>query len=138
MNIDFAFICDYAQAGPKMNALGIGFDTIYAAKVPVKHNHFSLVMQLRASVVEIGTKKMVIHIIDDDGKDVVPPLNANFPLQVKEHSTEAVGRIVLEFGNVEFQHFGSYSVRAVIEGLEMASINFNVLERPQTPKPGNN
>ena len=131
LNIDFAFICDYAQAGPKINALGIGFDTIYAAKVPVKHAHFSLVMQIRASVVEIGTKKMTIHIIDEDGKDLIPPLNANFPVQPKENSTEAVGRVVMEFGNVEFPHYGSYSIRAVIEGMEMASINFNVAERPQ-------
>ena len=40
MQVDFAFICDYAEATNKINALGIGFDTIMAARVPTRHPHF--------------------------------------------------------------------------------------------------
>ena len=42
MQVDFAFICDYAEATNKINALGIGFDTIMAQKAPVKHPSFFL------------------------------------------------------------------------------------------------
>ncbi len=137
MNTDFAFICDYAEAGAKLNALGIGFDTLYARQVPFKHNHFSFVMQIRSTVVETGAKRLEVHIIDEDGKDILPPIRGSFNVQMKENTTQATGRIVVEFGNVEFKQYGTYSVRAAVEGIEMASIDFRVIE-PPTPsgKPG--
>ena len=54
MRVDFAFLCDHAEVSGKINALGIGFDTIYARKVPVRHPYFFLVAQFRASIAEIG------------------------------------------------------------------------------------
>ena len=131
MNTDFAFVCDHAEAAAKINALGIGFDTIYATKVPVKHGHFSFVMQIRTTVVEVGEKLIEIHIIDDDGKDIIPPVRNKIQLQIKEGTTEAVARIVMEFGNVEFPHYGTYSVKAAIEGIEMSSVSFLVTQPPQ-------
>ena len=45
MRVDFAFLCDHAEVSGKINALGIGFDTIYARKVPARHPYFFLVAQ---------------------------------------------------------------------------------------------
>jgi hypothetical protein len=45
VDIDFAFICDYAEIGNKINALGIGFDTIHVQQIP----HFYLVAQIRVN-----------------------------------------------------------------------------------------
>jgi hypothetical protein len=67
--VDFAFICDYAEATGKINALGIGFDTIFAPNVPTKHPSFFLVVQLRASTVEAGDKQLKISLIDADGQN---------------------------------------------------------------------
>ena len=75
MNVDFPFICDYAQVvADKTNALGIGFDTVYSQKVPVKHPMFHLVVQLRAAFVEAGTKDMEVHLIDAGGVDTTHPI----------------------------------------------------------------
>jgi len=75
MNVDFPFICDYAQVvADKTNALGIGFDTVYSQKVPVKHPMFHLVVQLRAAFVEAGTKDMEVHLIDAGGVDTINPI----------------------------------------------------------------
>ena len=53
MDVDFGFLCDYAQqAASKITALGIGFEIIYAPNVPVRHDSMSLVTRLRASVAE--------------------------------------------------------------------------------------
>ena len=60
----FAFICDFADAsGGKINALGIGFDTIYAKEVPTTHPHFYLVLKLRADAAEAGDKDIRINLI---------------------------------------------------------------------------
>ena len=132
MNIDFAFICDYAEAAGKISALGIGFDTIYAHQLPARHLHFSLVLQMRTSPVEAGQKHIQVNVIDEDGKDVIPPVQGQINVPRAEGSAYNVGRFVLEFGNLEFKHYGSYLVPIAIEGVEVASIPFRVMEPPKT------
>ena len=132
MNYDFAFVCDYAEVTGKINALGIGFDTIYAPKVPCKHPHFFLVIQLRANVVEAGEKNLEVRLIDEDGKDIIPVLRGKFTIPRPAVGTESIGRIAMEFNNVEFPRYGSYSLHAVIEGHEMVRVPLKVSPPPQT------
>lgn len=133
MNVDFAFICDFAEASGKLNALGIGFDTIFAPKLPARHPHFSLVLQMKASIVEAGQKRIQVNLIDEDGKDVIQPVQGQVNIPHREGVTPNTGRFVVEFGNVEFKDYGTYSVRVVIEGMEMASIPFRVAPPPNQP-----
>ena len=132
MNCDFAFICDYAEVTGKINALGIGFDTIYAPNVPVKHPSFFLVIQLRASVVEAGEKNLEVHLIDEDGKDIIPTIGGKFSIPEPTAGTESIGRIAMQFHNVEFPRYGSYSLHAVVEGHEMVRVPLKVSIPPQT------
>jgi hypothetical protein len=131
MHTDFAFVCDFAEAGAKINALGIGFDTIYAPQLPVRHPHFSLVVQLRASTAEAGQKRIQVSLVDDDGKDVIPPVQGQFNLPRAEGRTYGLGRFVMEFNNVEFRAYGSYTVAVTVEGMEVAAIPFRVAEPPK-------
>lgn len=135
MKLDFAFICDYAEVVNKINAMGIGFETIYAAKMPSTHRLFFVVAQFRVSVSEAGDKKLAVHLIDDNGHDVVPPTQGNISIPRATDATESVGRLALEFGNVQFARYGSYSVRVAIDGVEMADIPFKVAPPPQAPAP---
>ena len=131
MILDFAFICDYAEVAGKINALGIGFDTIHASKIPCKHPHFFLVIQLRANVVEAGEKDLEVHLIDEDGQDIIPTLRGKFIIQKPISGTESIGRIAMAFNNVEFPRYGAYSLHAVIEGHEMVRIPLKVSPPPQ-------
>lgn len=132
MNCDFAFVCDYAEITGKINALGIGFDTIHAPKIPCKHPHFFLVMQLRANVAEAGEKKLEVRLIDEDGKDIIPTLRRKFIIPKPVAGTESIGRIAIGFKDVEFPRYGSYSLHAVVEGHEMVRIPLKVSPPPQT------
>jgi len=134
MDVDFAFICDYAESSGKLNALGIGFDTIFAKQLPLRHPHFSLVLQLRASIVETGQKKIQVSLIDDDGKDVLKPIQGQFNIPKTDGIAPNIGRFVMEFGNVEFKKYGTYSIRIVIENMEIASIYFRVSQPPASPQ----
>jgi len=129
---DFAFICDYAEVAGKINALGIGFDTIYAPNVPAKHPSFFLVMQLRANVVEAGEKNLAVHLIDEDGRDIIPALRGKFSIPKPTGGTESIGRIAMQFYNVEFPRYGSYSLHVVVEGHEMFDVPLKVSPPPQT------
>jgi len=132
LKLDFAFVCDYAEATRKINALGIGFDTIYAPKVPSKHPSFFLVLQLRANVVEAGEKNLEFHLIDEDGKDIIPVVRGKFSIPKPTVGTESKGRIAMQFHNVEFPRYGLYSLHVVIEGQEMVRVPLKVSPPPQT------
>jgi len=130
MQVDFAFVCDYADSTNKLNALGIGFDTIMTPAVPVKHHTFFLVIQMRANVVEAGEKNIEIRLIDEDGKDVIPPLKGKFNISRPPAGTESTGRIAMRFDNVEFPKYGAYSLHFVMEGHEMVRIPLRVNQSP--------
>jgi hypothetical protein len=130
MQVDFAFICDYADASNKINALGIGFDTIMAQKTPVKHPSFFLVIQMRATIVEAGEKNFEVHLIDDDGREIVPALKGKINIPRPPAGTENTGRIAMRYDNIEFPAFGSYSIHIVVEGHEMVRIPLRVAQAP--------
>jgi hypothetical protein len=132
--VDYAFVCDYAEAKDKVNALGIGFDRIYAAKVPYKHSHFSVVVQLKFSRTEVGQKPVQIHLTDADGAEVIPPINGQIavstpPPGILENTT----RLVMEFAGVEFKAYGDYSIRVDVAAQEMVSIPLSVVAPPVKP-----
>lgn len=131
MKLDFAFVCDYAEVTRKINALGIGFDTIYARNVPAKHPSFFLVIQLRPNVVEAGEKSLEVRLIDEDGKDIIPAVSRKFSVLKPTAGTESTGRIAMQFSNVEFPRYGLYSLHAVVEGHEMVRVPLRVSPPPQ-------
>jgi len=131
MKPDFYFICDYAELATKINALGIGFDTIYTPQVPCKHPSFFFVMQVRANVVEAGEKNLEVHLIDEDGKDIIPTLRGKFVVPKPTAGVESIGRVALALHNVTFPRYGSYSLHAVVDGHQMCDVRLKVSSPPQ-------
>lgn len=132
MDVDFAFICDYAEVGPKINALGIGFDTIYAPTVPAVHRHLAVVAQLRAQVTEAGQHALSIRLIDSDGSDVLPPINGDFEIPRPVAGTESIGRVAVDLDGLNFPRYGMYSIRLVVDGRETVRLPFSVVSPPTT------
>ncbi len=131
MQVDFAFICDYAEAGGKINAMGIGFDTIFAKQVPVTHSQFFIVAQFRGSVAEAGEKDVTMRLIDADGTDVIPELNVSVRLRHPPQGlTESIARLALRLNGVVFNKFSEYSVHLLVGGNEMVRIPIRVAEAP--------
>ncbi len=133
MNIDFAFLCDYANVTNKVNALGIGFDAIYAKEVPARYPVFFLVIQMRAHKVECGEKDIKINLIDEDGQEIMPTVNGKLRIPPPVSGTESTGRLAINFNNIQFPRYCSYSLHAVIDGHEMVRIPFKVSPPPQKP-----
>jgi hypothetical protein len=133
MTLDFAFVCDYADSVGKLSALGIGFDTIFAGNIPCVHPNFHLVMQLRASVAEVGRKDVEVRLIDADGKDVVPPLSG--PMEVPQPPPGALdtqSRLVVGFAGTQFPAYGQYALHVIVQGNEMVRIPIRVAQPPIT------
>ena len=132
MELDFAFICDYAEVGGRINALGIGLDTIFTKELPARHPHLHVVAQFRTSITEAGQKRLGIQLIDADGKPVIPPLEGIVDIRPPEAGIEAKGRMGVGLDNVTFEQYGDYSLHILIDGNLLRSIGFRVAEPPST------
>ena len=134
MDIDFAFLCDHADAsGGKLDAIGIGIDTLFATKLPHVQPQLFFVAQLRAQVTEEGAHPLKLTLIDADGANVVS-LNGQVTVGRPQRGTEMAARILLRLGNVSFKAEGDYSFRLVLDNQEAVRIPVRVVHRPQ-PEP---
>jgi len=133
MQVDFAFICDYADnTANKLSAIGIGFDTIYAPVLPWQHPTFHFVVQLRFTVAEAGAKSIELRLIDADGSNILPPVNGQIEVTPHPGQTEGIARLVLGLGGVNFPRHGSYAIHLVIQGVEVARVALKVQPPPTT------
>ena len=135
MEVKFAFLCDYADnSATKLTAVGIGFDTIYAASVPAIHRSLYAVISIQFSSVEIGTKQVGLRVVDADGHGIVPDLDQ--PLHVAsppEGYTYRTMRVILGIGGLKFDAFGDHAVVWLVNGQEAARVSLKVVEPPATP-----
>ena len=131
MQVDFAFICDFADVSGKVTAFGIGFDSIFAVSTPCTHAQMRLVAQLRASVAELGRKEIKFVLVDADGKEL---LNAGGLIEIKRASEGVDGTARLHFAmnNVQFPDYGAYSLHIIADGNELHRIGFAVVKPPST------
>ena len=76
MNLEIFTLCDAAtvHAG-KMNVLG-SFDTISAEAFPTNHPQCVVACKVRTGSEDEGPQEIRIHIIDPDGRDVIPPVQS--------------------------------------------------------------
>ena len=133
MDVDFGFLCDYAQAADKISALGIGFERIYAAELPATHLHMSLVLRLRFHSTEAGLKHLEIEIIDSDGNLVSdPPMEMDIQVNAPETGTETAVQLAVSINGLTFQRYGDYSLHVLVDKHEVHRIGFSVVEAQLT------
>jgi len=128
MEVDYAFICDYADTtGPKVHALGIGFDTIFTTQVPAKHPQFTFVAQLRCSAAEVGPKDVAIRLIDADG-NILIDLPGQVIVERPAAGLESQLRVAMGFHMVEFPRFGDYALHLVVAGIDLHRVRIRVVQ----------
>ena len=133
MNVEYAFLCDYAESSNKLTAVGIGIDTIYAKTVPVVHQQLFAVLGLKFTINETRrTKVFEMRVQDADASDVIPPITANRDIPAPAKGlTYRTYRTVNGLYGLRFQKFGDYQINWVIDGVEVCTRHFRVAEMPQ-------
>lgn len=132
MEVNFAFLCDYADhTGGKMAAIGIGFDTIFGASVPIRHSLFFAVISLKFAITEVGAKQVSMHLIDVDGRDILPPMESTINVlsppsgfMYRNHN------IALRMEGVTFPRYGDYTVSWVLNSQEIKNIPLKLAPPP--------
>ncbi len=130
MDTRFAFLCDSAnQGGGKLNALGLGWDTIRVQKVPATHPTLCVVAKFEFHVSEAGTKQVAIRLMDADGGDVIPAMQGKLEVRPPSGSGPVITvEFVMSLNGIRFQSFGDYSVHIVVDGTEVSRLPFKVVQ----------
>ena len=86
---------------------------------------------MRFRMTERGQHRLTLHIVDDDGKLVIPPLEGSFSVQMPGNSPVASVNLILNLGQLQFDNYGEYAVNLAIDKREVASLPFWVKEPPR-------
>lgn len=136
MDVQVAALCDSAaDYNGKLCLLGT-FDTITARALPVVHPYCSIAIRIKFSKVEEGNHKLKIGIIDDDGKLVMPGIEASMELTIPEGLFFVSRNMVLNIQQLKFEREGQYSIEIAIDGRLEASIPLQVkINRSEVSRP---
>jgi hypothetical protein len=131
MNVDVFTLCDFAQNTPgnKMNIVGT-FNRIFAKQTPAVHPLCALAVLMRFQQIEQGTKNIRVSIIDSDGRQVVPTMNAQLNVQINPTESDASVPLAVVIQQISLPRFGEYSVDLAVDGRQEASIPLYVLQAP--------
>lgn len=130
MEIQVAVVCDSAvDYGGKLCLLG-SFDTIMAPNFPAVHPQCSVALRIVFRKEDEGMHQLRLNFVNDDGKDIVPPLEAAMEIALPPNFFFTSRNVILNLQRVEFTEPGSYEIDIAIDGRQTASIPLQVMSPP--------
>ena len=130
MNVEALVLCDAAtDSQGKLNILG-AFDTLFVPNVPAVHPQCAVAARLRWERIEGEDHKLAIHIINQDGKPVIPPLEGNIKVGFPQNESTAIANIILNLQGLKLESFSEHSVDLVIDAKHEASLPLYVKQSP--------
>jgi hypothetical protein len=124
MEVKFAFFCDAATIDGigKLNVLGI-FSAINSKEFPLVFPKMTFVAAIDSHRSEVGTHKFKISFIDQDGKDLIPPLENSMEVQ-----GAATNNFLIDLNAIAFPAPGTYSVDISMDNHHLKSVLLNVVQ----------
>lgn len=129
MRIEIFALCDAAIGDfGKLSMLG-AFDTIWAVKTPLVHPQCAIALRIRFERIERGEHKVVVHFVDSDGKNVMPPAQGAITMNFSDEQSSGAANLILNIQGLKLEGFGEYSIDLAIDGQQKASLPLFVKER---------
>lgn len=130
MKVEVFVLCDAATDNRgKLNILG-AFDNILGKQVPVVHPACAVALRLRFSRIEQGSYKIKINIVDQDGKSVIPPLEQDITVRMRNDMDSAAANMILNIQGLKLNAFGDYQIGLAIDNREEASLPLHLKQIP--------
>ncbi|MDB6023882.1 MAG: hypothetical protein JWM68_105 [Verrucomicrobiales bacterium] len=122
MNIQMAVLCDAAtDYSGKLNILGT-FDTIFSGQFPAVHPQCSIALRVVFNKMEEGKHQLKINFVDEDGKSIMPPIDAPIDVVVPGDATFISRNLVINIQGLKFEVPSLYSIDLALDGRHEASI----------------
>jgi hypothetical protein len=133
MEAQIAALCDSAMDyNGKLSLLG-AFDTILAPDVPAVHPQCSVALRLLFRKEEEGRHALRVNFVDEDGKSIIPPMEAMMEVSLPDAFFFTTHNVVLNLQQIRFEKAGIYSVDIALDGRQIASVPLQIMriQRPE-------
>ncbi len=131
--LDFAFLCDAAEAEPgrKFYVLGGGIDQIAGPEFPLVHPHMSLLMRFVVHPAELGrAHHLKVRMVDADGRELAR-IEGDIETQAGEPTGREVGvNMVINLANTRFEQPGDYQLDITMNNQFQRSLGLRVSQVP--------
>ncbi|MBI3876034.1 MAG: hypothetical protein HY300_08790 [Verrucomicrobia bacterium] len=107
------------------------FDTIGAAKFPIKHPHCAIALRILFRDEDRGRHNLKFSLIDEDGRNLLPKLDAAMDVALPENLFFASSNMIFNLQGLEFSRPGQYSIDITLDGSMIARIPLQVVEIKQ-------
>jgi hypothetical protein len=138
MKVEILTLCDAAaDYFGKLNILGT-FDTIWVKEAPAIFPQCAVALRMRFNRSEDGKHSIRLNVVNEDGKPVVPTLDAQIEVKFgPEESTRAIN-LTLHLHGLKLDKCGEYSIDLSFNGSHEASLPLFVKKRDAPENiPGN-
>jgi hypothetical protein len=122
MKVELAALCDAAtESAGKLNILG-AFDALHLPQYPFQVPHCALVYRIRFNRVEGGEHGIRVNFVDQDGKDLVPPLEAKANVTLVDGQDSRVTNLIMNLSGLNVPAPGKFSIDLAIDGRHEMSL----------------
>jgi len=122
MQVEILALCDAAtDYQGRLCVLG-AFDTIFAKAFPATHPQCAIALRLRFTQIEVGDHSVRLHVVNDDGQLVLPPLEGQMPVALNSGFDSASANLILGIQGLQLKAPGDYAVNLALDGKQEASI----------------
>ncbi|MBN1837898.1 MAG: hypothetical protein JW820_18720 [Spirochaetales bacterium] len=135
MQVEIALLADYAAVTEHKKLVVCGlFDSIGTLDLPAKHTRMYLAVKARVYGGEEDQHKLMVRLVDPDGADLIPALDATLSVKRDNPSADVVQHLVLQMDNVELKRPGPHSFDIYVDGQFSERVCFEVIQiRPSGP-----
>lgn len=137
LKLEIFTLCESAaDYGGKLCILG-GFDRIHSQEVPLVLPRCSVVARLRVHRIEEGDHKLRMTIADEDGKSIVPGVEAQVSVRFLQELNSATVNLILQVNGLKLERHGEYTIDLAVDGIHQGSLPLYFSPPPQAqPGPG--
>lgn len=122
MQVEILALCDAANDYQGRLCMLGAFDIIQARTFPASHPHCAIALRIRFSRIENGNHAVRLHFVNEDGKLVLPPLEAQLAIACSEETGSASTNLVLGVQSLPLETPGDYAINLAVDGHHLASI----------------
>lgn len=134
LKLEIFTLCDSAvDYGGKVCILG-AFDSVNSGETPHTLPHCAVVARLRFHRIEEGNHKLRVTFADQDGKMIMPNVDAQVGVRFTEKSQSATFNLVMQINGLKLDQFGEYTVDLAVDGVHQGSIPL-YFARPASSEP---
>jgi hypothetical protein len=73
-------------------------------------------LRIRFDRMETGSHPFMLNIVDDDGKNIIPPIQGNMEVKMPPGFMSSAVNVVLNLQGLKFERPGEYSVNFDMDG----------------------